>query len=182
MGELNVRSSACKIHQGHHTRDVGGKEVYDESEEETLEKMAREKYAGRNDSRGSDNDVSSKDETNTNKYYDSASNWKHGCWLMTKSLEELKEMKSVNSLYMTLIEEDIQEIGERMKCMKLGERNVEAKYQTKENTDFLHNELNKYDPSYNESIRETKKQWLAKRFDKFVHCPKYRKAPDYLLE
>ena len=37
-----------------------------------------------------------------------------------------KKMKSVNSLYMKLIEECIQEIGERMKCMKLGERNVEV--------------------------------------------------------
>ena len=48
---------------------LGDKEVYDESEEETLEKMAREKYAGRNDSSGSNSDVSSEDETNTNKYY-----------------------------------------------------------------------------------------------------------------
>ena len=87
MGGLNVRSSASKIHQGHHTREVGGKEVYGECEEETPEKMAREKYAGRNDSSGSDSDVSSKDETNTDKYYDSASNWKHGCWLKAKSLE-----------------------------------------------------------------------------------------------
>ena len=52
--------------------------------------------------------MSSDNETSTNKYCDSASNWKYGSWLMTKSLEELKEMKSADSPYMKLIEEDIQ--------------------------------------------------------------------------
>ena len=178
MGELNMRNSASELEEGNHT-----KESYDESEDETLERMAREKYAERNDSSGSESDVSSEDETNKNKYYDSASNWKYGGWLMTKSLEELKEMKSADSLYMKLIKENIQEIGERMKCMKLGERNVEiAEYPKKEDANLLHDVLNKYDPSYDESIRETKKQWMIKRFDKFVNCPKHCKVSDYLLE
>ena len=60
--------------------------------------------------------------TQINIMYDSASNWIYGCWLMTKSLDELKEMKSADSLYMKLIEENIREIEERMKCTKLEER------------------------------------------------------------
>ena len=71
MGELNMRNSASDLEQRNHT-----KEAYDKSEDETLEKIAREKYAERNDSSGSDSDVNSEDETNTSKYYNSASNWK----------------------------------------------------------------------------------------------------------
>ena len=71
MGKLNARTSVSELEERNHTQ-----EPYDESEVETLEKMAREKYAERNDSSGSDSDVNSEDETNTSKYYNSASNWK----------------------------------------------------------------------------------------------------------
>ena len=102
MGELHTRTSASDLEEGNHTQ-----EPYDKSEDKTLETMAREKYAEIKDSSGSDTDMSSKDKTNTNKNYNSASNWKFCSWLMTKSLKDLKEMKSANSLYMKLIEENI---------------------------------------------------------------------------
>ena len=46
--------------------------------------------------------------------------------------------------------------------MKLGGNNVEiAEYPTKDNTHLLHKELNKYTKrSYDDSIREIKKQWM----------------------
>ena len=92
---------------------------------------------------------------------------------MSKSLDELEGMKSADSLYMKLIEGNIHEIGERMKCMKLGGRNVEiAEYPTKQDTQLLHSKLSKYTSgSYDESIRESKKQCMMERFDKFVGCP-----------
>ena len=70
--------------------------------------------------------------------------------------------------------------------MKLRERNVEisSKMPNKgRDTDLLHNKLlNKYDPSYDKSIRETKKQWMMERFDKFACYSKHCKVSDYLLE
>ena len=71
-----------------------------------------------------------------------------------------------------------------MKCMKLGDRNVEiAEYPTKEDTNLLYDVLNKYTSgSYNESIRETKKQSMMKRFHDFLCCPKHCKVSDYMLE
>ena len=93
-------------------------------------------------------------------------------------------MPSADSLYMKLIEGNIKEVGEQMKCMKLGERNVEiAEYPTKEDTNLLHDVLKKYTSgSYDESIRETKKQWMIEWFSEFLCCLKHYKISDNLLE
>ena len=55
-----------------------------------------------------------------------ASNWRYGKWLMGKSLGDLERMPSADALYMKVIKGNIRQIGERMKCMQLGERNVEV--------------------------------------------------------
>ena len=62
-----------------------------------------------------------------------ASNWRYGKWLMGKSLGGLERMPVADALYMKAMEGNIRQIGERMKCVKLGERNVEVtKYPTEE--------------------------------------------------
>ena len=43
---------------------------------------------------------------------------------MYKSLEELERIPTTDKLYMKVIEGNIEQIGERMKSMKLGERNL----------------------------------------------------------
>ena len=43
---------------------------------------------------------------------------------MGKSLEELERMPTTDKLQMKVIEGNIDQIGERMKSMKLGEKNV----------------------------------------------------------
>ena len=93
-------------------------------------------------------------------------------------------IKSADSLHMKLTEGNIHEIGERMKCKKLGERNVEiAEYPTKEDTKLLHSELSKYTLGlYDEFIRESKNQCVMERFDKFLSCPKHSKISDYVVE
>ena len=51
---------------------------------------------------------------------------------MGKSLEELERIPTEDNPYMKVIEGNIDQIGERIKSMKLGERNVEVtKYPTK---------------------------------------------------
>ena len=59
---------------------------------------------------------------------------------MGKSLEELESMPTTDKLYMKVIEGNIDQIGERMNSMKLGESNVEVtKYPRKADTQLLHN-------------------------------------------
>ena len=65
---------------------------------------------------------------------------------------------------MKVIEVNIDQIGERMKSMKLGERNFEVtNYPTKEDMQLLQNEMIEYDPKYDESTCEKKKQSKTKR-------------------
>ena len=112
-----------------------------------------------------------------------SSNWKYGHWLMGKSLEELERMPSAELLYMKVLEPVIKSIGERMGSMKLGERNVEVTaYPDKEDAKILHDCLSKYEPNYDESIREKKHQSRLGKIDEFLQCPKHTKKMDYLLE
>ena len=56
-------------------------------------------------------------------------------------------MPTPDKLYMKVIKGNIDQIGERMKSMKLGERNVEVtKYPTNEEAQLLHNAMREYDP------------------------------------
>ena len=56
---------------------------------------------------------------------------------------------------MKVIEGNIEQIGERMKSMKLGERNVEVtNYPTKADAQLLHNAMREYEPEYNKYIHE----------------------------
>ena len=58
-------------------------------------------------------------------------------------------------MYMKVIVGEIDQIGEHMKSMKLGERNVEVtKYPTKADMQLLHNTMREYEREYDESIRE----------------------------
>ena len=190
LGELKARETTNDADPGKNV-----KESDSDDEEETLEVMARKKHAHSCESSDSfpetgdeiesedeEEDQSSRNTRNDTKCtrkteqeqgkdecHAAVSNWNYGGWLMSKSLEELEEMKPADSLYMKLIEGNIHEIGERMKSMKLGERNVEiAKYPTMEDTIFLHNVLMEYSSgSYDDSIRETKKRWKMGRIDEF---------------
>ena len=59
---------------------------------------------------------------------------------MGKSMEELESMPTSDKLYIKVIEGNIYQIGESMKSMKLGERNVEVTmYPTKADAQILHN-------------------------------------------
>ena len=66
---------------------------------------------------------------------------------MAKSLVELESMPTADKLYMKVIEENIDQIGEHTKSMKLGERNVEVTtYPTEADKQLLHNVLIEYYP------------------------------------
>ena len=83
---------------------------------------------------------------------------------MGKSLEELKNIPTSDKLNMKVIEVNIDQIGERMKSMKLGERNFEVtNYPTKADMQLLQNEMIEYYPKYDESTCEKKKQSKMKR-------------------
>ena len=57
-------------------------------------------------------------------------------------MEELESMPTADKLYMKVIEGNIDQIGEHMNSMKLGERNAEVtKYPTKANARLLHNTM-----------------------------------------
>ena len=102
---------------------------------------------------------------------------------MGKSLEELEIIPTTDKLYMEVIEGNIYQIGERMKSMNIGERNVEVtKYPTKSDAQVLHNEMRDYEPEYNKSLREKRKQSNMKRFDWMLRCLKHTKISDYSLE
>ena len=102
---------------------------------------------------------------------------------MGKSLEELESMPTADKLYMKVIEVKIEQIGERMKSTKIGERNFEVnKYPTKEDAQILKNSMREYDPKYDESIREKNKQIKMKRIYRMLRCPKNTKISDYSLE
>ena len=108
-----------------------------------------------------------------------ASNWRYGEWLMGKSLGELERMPAANALYMKVIEGNIRQIGERMKCMKLGERNVEVtKYPTEEDARLLHNVMRDYNSNYDDAIRGKKDQSKMKRIDRMLRCPKHTQITD----
>ena len=98
---------------------------------------------------------------------------------MGKSLGELERMPAANALYMKVIEGNIRQIGERMKCMKLGERNVEVtKYPTEEDARLLHNVMRDYDSNYDDAIRGKKDQSKMKRIDRMLRCPKHTQITD----
>ena len=59
----------------------------------------------------------------TNVKSPTASNWNYGKWLMGKSMEELEIMPTTDKPYMKVIEGKIDQVGESMKSIKLGERN-----------------------------------------------------------
>ena len=84
---------------------------------------------------------------------------------------------------MKVIEGNIDQIGKRMQNMKLGESNFEVtKYPTKADVQLLHNAMREYNPKYDKSIREKKKQSKMKRIDRILRCPKHTKISDYILE
>ena len=86
-------------------------------------------------------------------------------------------------MYMKVIEGKFDQIGERMKSMKLGERNVEVtKYPTKADVQLLHNAMREYDPRYDESTSKKKKQSTIKRVDQMLQCTKHTKISDCSLE
>ena len=73
---------------------------------------------------------------------------------MGKSMGELERMPTADKLYMKVIGGNIDQIGERMKMMKLGYSNVEVtKYPTKVDAQLLKNGIREYDPKYDEFIR-----------------------------
>ena len=83
---------------------------------------------------------------------------------MGKSLEELKNIPTSDKLNMKVIEVNIDQIGERMKSMKLGERNFEVtNYPTKADMQLLQNDMIEYDPKYDKSTCKKKKQSKMKR-------------------
>ena len=58
-----------------------------------------------------------------------------------------------------MIEVNIDQIGDCMKSIKLGDRNIElTKYPTKAEAQLPHNAMRECDPKYDESIRDKKKQ------------------------
>ena len=93
---------------------------------------------------------------------------------MGKSMEELESMPTADSIKMKVIEGNIDQIGDQMKSMNLGERNVEViNYPTKSYTQLMHNTMRDYDPEYDESIREKKKQSKMKIIDRMLRCPSH---------
>ena len=85
-------------------------------------------------------------------------------------------MPTADNLNMKVIEGNIDQIGEHMNNMKLGERNVEViNYPTKSYTKLLHNAMREYDPEYDESIREKKKQSKMKIIDRMLRFPNHTK-------
>ena len=75
-------------------------------------------------------------------------------------------MPTADKIYMKVIEVNIDQIGESMNSMKLGESNIEVtKHPTKVDTQLLHNAMREYDPEYYESMREKKKQSKMKRIN-----------------
>ena len=102
---------------------------------------------------------------------------------MGKSLEELKNIPTSDKLNMKVIEVNIDQIGDHMKIMKLGDRNVEVtKYPPKADVQLMHNTMKEYDPKYEKSIRDKKKQSNMKIIDQILRCPKHTKVSDYSLE
>ena len=98
---------------------------------------------------------------------------------MGKSLGELERMPAANALYMKVIEGNIRQIGERMKCMKLGERNVEViKYPMEEDARLLHNVMRDYDKTTRGKMDQSK----MKRIDRMLRFPKHAQMLDYILE
>ena len=76
--------------------------------------------------------VKNESEQITNVKSSTTSNQNYRKWLMGKSMEELESMPTADKLYMKVVEGNIDQIGELMKSMKLGESNVEVtKYLTK---------------------------------------------------
>ena len=92
-------------------------------------------------------------------------------------------MPAADKLYMKVIERNIDQIGDRMKSMKIGQKNVEVyKYPTKADTQLLQNSMIEYETEYDESIRKKKKQSKMKIIDQILRCPKHTKVSDYSLE
>ena len=84
---------------------------------------------------------------------------------------------------MKVIEGNIDQIGKRMKNMKLGESNFEVtKYPTKAEAQILHNVRIEYESEYDESIHEKKKQSKMKIIDRMLRYPKHIKISYYSLE
>ena len=122
-------------------------------------------------------------EKSTNLKSPTASNWNNGKWLMEKSMEDLESMPITDKMYTKVIEGNIKQIGDRMKSMKLGDRNVEVtKYPTKADAHLLKNVIREYDQKYDESILEKKKQIKMKIIDQMLRFPKHTKISDYSLE
>ena len=111
-----------------------------------------------------------------------ASNCNYGKWIMGNSLDELESMLTADKTYMKVTAGNLDQIGERMKSMKLGERNVEVtNYPTKADAQLLHTVMREYDPKYDEYICEKKKQSKMKIIDRMLWCPKHTKISDYSL-
>ena len=84
---------------------------------------------------------------------------------------------------MKVIEVHIDQIGECMNSMKIGEINVEVtKYPTKADVQLLRNVMREYKPEYDESINEKNNQSKMKIIDQILWCPNHTKISYYSLE
>jgi len=112
-----------------------------------------------------------------------ATNWTYGSWLMTKSLEELENMKGADLLYLKVMQKNKDKISERMSSMKLADKPVlMTEYPSEAKVQILHQALKEYDDTYDESIRSKGGRSKMKKIDKFFRCSKHSKITTWGME